>query len=234
MNRKEASVPQYRTLQGGLRQPVRSAPAKRKETTSYQYPYPAEPKTWNDEERLYGRGLRRLFDILFSRKLQNVMIEDKAINARVIADSSVQIRHLADGFGTDLDISDNGSITSLITATGDAQGTADQAVGDAAVAQGTADQAVSDAAAAQGIADQAVLDAAAAQSTADQAVLDAAAAQGTADQAVSDAAAAQTTADGLTDKLMPIGITIIASTAPTWGTWTQTTVDTLTAWTRTA
>lgn len=193
---------------------------RRKTVTSYQYPYPAEPKNWNDEERLYGRGLRRLFDILFSRKLQNVMIADKAINARVIDDGAVQIRHLTEGFGSDLDISSNDSVTTLNTAVSAAQGTADQAVLDASAAQGTADQAV--------------LDAANAQGTADQAVLDASAAQGTADQAVLDAAAAQSTADGLTDKLMPIGITIIAETVPAWGTWTQITVDTLTAWTRTA
>lgn len=99
----------------------------RKVVTGYQYPYPAEPKTWNDEERLYGRGLRRLFDTLFSRK--------------------VQIQHLADGFGKDLDISDNASIR---------------------------------------------------------------------------------------DKLMPVGITIITETVPDWGEWEQTTVDTMTAWTRTA
>lgn len=193
---------------------------RRKTVTSYQYPYPAEPRNWNDEERLYGRGLRRLFDILFSRKLQNVMIADKAVNARTIADEAVQIRHLTEGFGSDLDISGNDSVTTLNTAVSAVQGTADQAVLDASAAQGTADQAVLDAAAAKGIADQAVLDAASAQGTADQAVL--------------DAAAAQSTADGLTDKLMPVGITIIADTVPAWGTWTQITVDTLTAWTRTA
>jgi len=211
--RKEVSVPQYKNLQGTLKQEVRSAPARRKEVSSYQYPYPAEPKTWNDEERLYGRGLRRLFDILFSRKLQNVMIADGAINSRTIAEEAVQIRHLTEGFGSDLDITGNESITGLNTAVEDAQGTADQAAVDASAAQQTADRALTNAADAQNTAD---------------------AAQQTADQAVLDAAAAQQTAAGLTDLLMPIGITIIADTAPTWGTWTQTTVDTLTAWTRTA
>ena len=206
--RKEVSIPQYKNLQGSPNQQMRSipAPARRKEVSSYQYPYPAEPRNWNDEERLYARGLRRLFDILFSRKLQNMMIADKAISARTIADGAVQIRHLTEGFGSDLDISGNDSVTTLNTAVSAAQRTADQAV----------------------------LNASAAQRTADQAVLNASAAQRTADQAVLDAAAAKSTADGLTDKLMPIGITIIADTAPAWGTWTQITVDTMTAWTRTA
>lgn len=193
---------------------------KRKEVTTYQYPYPAEPRNWSDDERLYGRGLRRLFDILFSRKVQNVLIADKAVNARVIEDGAVQIRHLQEGLGTELDISDNQSVINLANATGGAQDTADQAVRDAAAAQGTANQAVQDAAAAQG--------------TADQAVQDAAAAQQTADNAVSAAAAAQGTADSLTNKLMPVGITIIASSAPSWGAWVQTAVDSKTAWTRTA
>lgn len=193
---------------------------KRKEVTTYQYPYPAEPRNWSDDERLYGRGLRRLFDILFSRKVQNVLIADKAVNARVIEDGAVQIRHLQEGLGTELDISDNQSVIDLANAAGGAQGTADQAVLDAKAAQGTADQAVRDAAAAQG--------------TADGAVSAAASAQQTADSAVSAAAAAQGTANGLPDLLMPVGITIIASTSPSWGTWTQTTVDSKTAWTRTA
>ena len=76
-----------------------------------------------------------------------------------------------------------------------AQSDATQALSDSAVAQGTADQAVLDAAAAQADATQALSDAAGAQSTANQAVINAAAAQGDATQALTNAAAAQTTAN---------------------------------------
>lgn len=200
---------------------------KRKEVSTYQYPYPAEPRNWSEDERQYGRGLRRLFDILFSRKLQNVMIADKAITARNIDAGAVHLYHLREGFGTELDISENQAVTGLTDAAGAAQDTADTAVGAAADAQTAA-------ADAQTTADTAASAASAAQDTANTAVSAAADAQATADRAVQAAATAQRTADGLTNLLMPVGITIIAAASPTWGTWTQTTVDTLTAWTRTA
>ena len=234
----------------------------RKTVSFFQYPYPAEPRNWTEEERAYGRGLKRLFDILFSRKLQNVLIADKAVNARTIDDGAVQLHHLREGFGTDLDITENESVTTLETGVAQAQSTADGAVTAAAAAQQTADRGVSDAsnamqaasdaqdtadgavtaaAAAQSTADDAVTAAAAAQSTADGAVTAAAAAQSTADDAVTAAAAAQQTAstaqqtaDGLTDKLMPVGITVITPTSPSYGTWSQTEVGGMTAWTRIA
>ena len=134
----------------------------RKTVSFFQYPYPAEPRNWTEEERAYGRGLKRLFDILFSRKLQNVLIADKAVDARTIDDGAVQLHHLREGFGADLDITENESVTTLETG----------------VAQ------------------------------------------------------AQSTADGLTDKLMPVGITVITSTSPSYGIWSQITVDGMTAWTR--
>lgn len=206
----------------------------RKTVSFFQYPYPAEPRNWTEEERAYGRGLKRLFDILFSRKLQNVLIADKAVDARTIDDGAVQLHHLREGFGTDLDITENESVTTLETGVAQAQSTADGAVTAAAAAQQTADRGVSDAAAAQSTADDAVTAAAAAQSTADDAVTAAAAAQSTADDAVQAASDAQDTADGLTDKLMPVGITVITPTSPSYGIWSQITVDGMTAWTRTA
>lgn len=225
-----------------------------KTSTFQQYPYPPEPSKWTHEERMYAQGLRRLFDILFSRKLQNALIADGAVTSRNIKQKSVALGHLVDGFGSSLDITENQSVINLESDTSTAQATADDAVADAAAAQRTADlatldaaaaqrtadDAVADAAAAQSTADQAVLDAADAQQTADDAVADAAAAQSTADQAVQDAAAAQQTANGKASAAdvqsiaMPVGITIIATAAPSFGTWSQTTVDSMTAWTRTA
>ena len=213
----------------------------RKTVSFFQYPYPAEPRNWTEEERAYGRGLKRLFDILFSRKLQNVLIADKAVNARTIDDGAVQLHHLREGFGTDLDITENESVTTLETGVEQAQSTADDAVTAAAAAQQTADRGVSDASNAmqaardaQSTADDAVTAAAAAQSTADDAVTAATTAQSTADSAVTAATAAQSTADGLTDQLMPVGITVIIPTSPSYGMWSQITVDGMTAWTRIA
>ena len=187
----------------------------RKTVSFFQYPYPAEPRNWTEEERAYGRGLKRLFDILFSRKLQNVLIADKAVDARTIDDGAIQLHHLREGFGTDLDITENESVTTLETGVSQAQSTADGAVTAAAAAQQTADQGVLDA------------------SNAMQAASDA---QDTADDAVTAAAAAQSTADGLTDQLMPIGITVIMDTSPAFGTWVEVTnigLD-VSAWRRTA
>lgn len=79
---------------------------------------------------------------------------------------------------------------------------------------------------AQGTADDA-------QDAAEDAQTAAEAAQGTADDALEAANTAQSTADGLKDLLMPVGITVISATAPSFGTWTATTVDSKTAWTRT-
>ena len=220
----------------------------RKTVSFFQYPYPAEPRNWTEEERAYGRGLKRLFDILFSRKLQNVLIADKAVDARTIDDGAVGLHHLREGFGTDLDITENESVTTLetgvsqaqstadgaVTAAAAAQSTADGAVTAAAAAQSTADNAVTAAAAAQSTADDAVTAATTAQSTADSAVTAATTAQSTADSAVTAATAAQSTADGLTDQLMPVGITVITPTSPSYGMWSQITVDGMTAWTRIA
>ena len=213
----------------------------RKTVSFFQYPYPAEPRNWTEEERAYGRGLKRLFDILFSRKLQNVLIADKAVDARTIDDGAVGLHHLREGFGTDLDITENESVTTLETGVSRAQSTADNAATAAAAAQQTADRGVSDASNAmqaardaQSTADDAVTAAAAAQSTADDAVTAATTAQSTADSAVTAATAAQSTADGLTDQLMPVGITVITPTSPSYGMWSQITVDGMTAWTRIA
>ena len=103
----------------------------RKAASFYQYPYPAEPRNWTDEERAYGRGLRKLFDILFSRKLQNVLIADKAVNSRTIDDKAIHLHHLRDGFGADLDITENESITSLETGVTQAQEAAESAAASA-------------------------------------------------------------------------------------------------------
>ena len=82
-----------------------------------------------------------------------------------------------------------GSTLHRIDAEAAARAAADTALqGGIDTAQGTADQAIADAAAAQGTAD-------AAQTTADQAILDAATAQGTADSALTTAQAADTKAD---------------------------------------
>lgn len=85
----------------------------RKETTYFNYPYPAEPRGWTQEERIYGQGLRHLFDILFSRKVQNMLIADDAITTRNIKPGSVTTDRMAEGFGTFLDISENESVTGL-------------------------------------------------------------------------------------------------------------------------
>lgn len=87
--------------------------AQKNVSTGYQYPYPPEPRSWGQEERQFSNGLRRLFDILFSKKLQNVLIADGAVNGRTIAEKSVALRHLVEGFGDELDISRNATIESL-------------------------------------------------------------------------------------------------------------------------
>ena len=87
--------------------------AQKNASTGYQYPYPPEPRSWGQEERQFSNGLRRLFDILFARKLQNVLIADGAVNGRTIAEKSVALRHLVEGFGDELDISRNATIESL-------------------------------------------------------------------------------------------------------------------------
>ena len=133
------------------------------------------------------------------------MIADGAITSRNIKTGNVRLVHLADGVGAGLDISENETIAALDDAVSEAQGTADDAQDAAETAQSAAE---------------------AAQGTADDA-------KDAAETAQAAAEAAQNTADGLKDLLMPVGITIIKATAPTFGTWTATTVDSKTAWTRT-
>lgn len=206
----------------------------RKAASFYQYPYPAEPRNWTDEERAYGRGLKKLFDILFSRKLQNILIADKAVNSRTIDDGAIHLHHLRDGFGADLDITENESITSLETGVTQAEQAAESAATSATASQQAAEGSATSASTAQQAAESAAVSAAAAQQDASGAVTAAAAAQQTADGAATAASNAQQTADGLTDKLMPVGITVITPTSPSYGTWSQITVDGMTAWTRTA
>ena len=220
----------------------------RKAASFYQYPYPAEPRNWTDEERAYGRGLRKLFDILFSRKLQNVLIADKAVNSRTIDDKAIHLYHLRDGFGADLDITENESITSLETGVTQAQEAAESAAASAtasrqaaegsAASASTAQQAAKSAAASANTAQQsastAQQSASSAVATAEAAQQTASTAQQTASTAQQTASTAQQTADGLTDKLMPVGITVITPTSPSYGTWSQTEVGGMTAWTRTA
>ena len=131
--------------------------AQKNASTGYQYPYPPEPRSWGQEERQFSNGLRRLFDILFSKKLQNVLIADGAVNGRTIASGAIGLRHLVSGFGAALDISDNATVGSLENAmteiareTDAAQSTADGAVTAAAAAQSTADGAASGVAALPG------------------------------------------------------------------------------------
>lgn len=112
-----------------------------KETTYFNYPYPAEPRDWTREERLYGQGLRRLFDILFSRKVQNVLIADDAITTRNIKAGSVTANKVADGFGSSLDISGNESITTLQGDVADMSGDISDLQTAVQTAQSTADDA---------------------------------------------------------------------------------------------
>lgn len=202
---------------------------RKKVFTNYQYPFPAEPSKWDQEERNFSQGLRHLFDILFSRKVQNVLIADGAVTSRNIKSESVGLRHLVNGFGRDLDISDNETVGLLTSDIEAAQNTADDAVADAATAQSTADAAASAASNAQTTANTAVSSAAAAQSTADGAVTAAA-------EALSTANSAQSTADAVPNTLYPIGIIILNNTAPSFGTWEQVDigVQAVTAWRRTA
>lgn len=197
--------------------------------TNYQYPFPAEPSKWDQEERNFSQGLRHLFDILFSRKVQNVLIADGAVTSRNIKSESVGLRHLVNGFGRDLDISDNETVGLLTSGIEAAQDTADDAVADAATAQSTADAAASAASNAQTTADSAGTAAANAQRTADNAASAAATAQSTANNA-------KNAADAVPNTLYPIGIIILNSTAPGVGTWTQVDigVPAVTAWQRTA
>lgn len=39
--------------------------------SSYQYPFPMIPKNWGRDEMQFAQGLRRLFDILFAKKVSN-------------------------------------------------------------------------------------------------------------------------------------------------------------------
>ena len=43
------------------------AESKYRKTIAVSYPYPAIPSHWNQEERSFYLGLRRLFDSLFSK-----------------------------------------------------------------------------------------------------------------------------------------------------------------------
>ena len=131
--------------------------AQKNASTGYQYPYPPEPRSWGQEERQFSNGLRQLFDILFSKKLQNVLIADGAVNGRTIASGAIGLRHLVSGFGAALDISDNAivgslenTMTEIARETDAAQSTADGAVTAAAAAQSTADGAASGVAALPG------------------------------------------------------------------------------------
>lgn len=40
-----------------------------KHTTAYQYPFPAVPEKWTEEEKRFAAGLRDLFDQLFARRI---------------------------------------------------------------------------------------------------------------------------------------------------------------------
>lgn len=176
-------------------------------STNYQYPYPAEPRNWNTDERQFSQGLRRLFDILFARKLQGVMIADGAVNGRTIAEASVAQRHLVDGFGAALDISENPDMVHATAAAGAAQNAADAASVAAAAAQGTADTGVAAAADAQ--------------ATANRAVTAASVAKQTADDAVTAAGAAQADVDALPDVFFPVGTIVMMTEAPSFGTWEE-------------
>lgn len=175
-------------------------------STNYQYPYPAEPRNWNPEERQFSQGLRRLFDILFARKLQNVMLADGAVNARTVAKGVIGQRHLVPGFGTALDIGSNPTALRLTTEVGAAQHTADIAESAAAIAQHTANSAGSAAAAAQSTADTA---------------------KRTANTAVNAVTA-------LPDELFPVGTIVMMDTAPTFGAWEafELGIPDVTAWKR--
>lgn len=204
-------------------------------STNYQYPYPAEPRNWNTDERQFSQGLRRLFDILFARKLQGVMIADGAVNGRTIAEASVAQRHLVDGFGAALDISENPDMVHATAAAGAAQnaaaaaavaaaaaqGTANTGVAAAGAAQNAADAASVAAAAAQGTADTGVAAAADAQATANRAVTAASVAKQTADDAVTAAGAAQADVDALPDVFFPVGTIVMMTEAPSFGTWEE-------------
>lgn len=181
---------------------------RKKVSTNFHYPYPAEPEKWGQEERRFSQGLRQLFDILFARKVQNVLIADNAITSRNIKSKSIGLSHLADGFGASLDITENTTITDIQSNVETAQSTADDAAEAASAAQITAD------------------DAAAAAS----------AAQSTADDAAESASSAQSTADGIPSIIYPVGIIIIKSTAPSFGTWEEVDIglQNATAWQRTA
>lgn len=217
--------------------------SEKKTYSNYQYPYPPEPSKWDQEERRFSQGLKHLFDQLFSRKLQNVLIADGAVNGRTIKAKSIALRHLVDGFGEQLDISENDAITGLEGALDVLEEAVDgvqSAVADAAsaasAAQSTADSAVSAASTAQQTADSAVSTASAAQQTASNAASAASTAQQTASGAASAASAAQQTADGIPNTVYPIGCIVMMNAAPSFGTWAQIDIglEDITAWQRTA
>ena len=132
----------------------------RNASTNYQYPFPQDPEKWGYEERMYSRGLRHLFDMLFARKLQSSMIADDAVTSRTIKDGSIGLAKVAEGFGKGLDISENETIAGIDDAVSEAQGTADDAQDAAEDAQSAAEQA-------QETADNALEAAGTAQTTAD-------------------------------------------------------------------
>lgn len=180
--------------------------AQKNASMGYQYPYPPEPRSWGQEERQFSNGLRRLFDILFSKKLQNVLIADGAVNGRTIAKESIALRHLVPGFGENLDISENAAVESL---------------------ENTMTEVAIEAGQAQSTADSAVTAAAVAQSTADGAVTAAGVAQSTADTAVSAVSA-------LPGNLFPVGTIVMMDSAPSFGSWEsfELGIQDVTAWKR--
>lgn len=88
-------------------------PDSKKTSANYQYPFPLIPKKWGHDEMQFAQGIRRLFDLLFSKKVQSVLLADESVTSRVLAPKAVALKHIADGFGAALDISGNASITEL-------------------------------------------------------------------------------------------------------------------------
>lgn len=84
-----------------------------KQVNSLQYPFPAVPQSWSQEEKQFAQGLRRVFDILFSKKVSSVLLADGSVTSRILAKKAVALSNLIDGFGETLDISENESVESL-------------------------------------------------------------------------------------------------------------------------
>lgn len=88
-------------------------PDSKKTAANYQYPFPLIPKNWGHDEMQFAQGIRRLFDILFSKKVSSVLLADGSVTSRILAKKAVAVANLVDGFGEALDISENESVESL-------------------------------------------------------------------------------------------------------------------------